>query len=215
MQSYKLNIRLLFMALLAMLTLLPATGTEAARKTNSQVARSIFNRTYNMVFGPDGCSLNYSVNIIGLYKTKGSIYLKGKKAYFKEARYEGWRDGRYYWSVDKKKKEIELRGNNEHSSDKYASKFTWSLDDFDYVATQTDEDYIITLTAHKKVKGVKKARVYIDKRTRAPKSVKVKVMFFWCTVHINNFHAGISDERVFNFPRNRFPGYELKDMRGK
>ena len=46
--------------------------------TNEQQARQIFDKAYNQVFGPQGSTLHYDVNIIGIYKTNGTI-----KIYFK------------------------------------------------------------------------------------------------------------------------------------
>jgi len=60
---------------------------------------------------------------------------------------------------------------------------------------------------------VKHAKIVIDKRTRAPKSLKVKVLFFWTTVKIDNFHSGINDESIFLFPRQQFANYTTTDKR--
>lgn len=75
-----------------------------ANANNAQEARKMFDRTWKMVFGPEGCSLNYSVNIIGIYKTQGSIAIKGKKQHFVEKRYCAWNNGKKLYSVDLKKK---------------------------------------------------------------------------------------------------------------
>lgn len=202
------------LVLLLLLLLLPvATMAAGKKKTNSQQAREIFDRSYNLVFGPQGSTLAYSVNIMSLYKTAGTIAIKGKKSCFTEQRYLGWRDEKNYWMVDKKKKEVELHNVKSPKSDKYASKVTYSLSDFNYSLSQDKQNYIITLNARKDVKGVKHAKVYIDKQTRAPRQVKVKVMFFWANVKISNFRVGIPNESIFTFPRQRFKNYKFTDKR--
>ena len=44
---------------------------------NARQAREMFDKVYQKTFGPQGSKLSYSVNIIGLYKTSGTIWLKG------------------------------------------------------------------------------------------------------------------------------------------
>lgn len=145
----------------------PCTG-----KFEHRQARQIFDKTYNMVFGPQGCNLTYSVNIIGVYKTQGTIWMKGKKQKFVESRYSAWSDGKDFHRVDKKKKTIEIHNPNSAKRDKYASKFKFMPDNYTYHITAKGNDFIITLDAKKGVDGVKHAKVVIDKRTREPKSLE-------------------------------------------
>ena len=50
---------------------------DATPKSGSQTATELFNKVYNLVFGPQGSALSYKVKIIGLYKTEGNIVYKG------------------------------------------------------------------------------------------------------------------------------------------
>ena len=43
-------------------------------------ARRIMQDAYDQVFGPQGCSLKYDVNLVGIYKTAGTIWYKEKKS---------------------------------------------------------------------------------------------------------------------------------------
>lgn len=139
--------------------------------------------------------------------------MKGKKQKFVESRYSAWSDGKDFHRVDKKKKTIEIHNPNSAKRDKYASKFKFVPDNYTYHITAKGNDFIITLDAKKGVDGVKHAKVVIDKRTREPKSLKVKVMLFWCTVNISHFHSGINDESIFTFPLQDFKGYKVIDKR--
>jgi hypothetical protein len=60
----------------------PLTLLSDDLSPNEKQARSIFDRTYQMVFGPQGSTLSYSVNIIGIFKTNGTIWYKGTKSKF-------------------------------------------------------------------------------------------------------------------------------------
>ena len=61
---------------------------------NAKQARQMFEKTYEMVFGEQGCTLHYDVNLIGLYKTSGIIWYKGQKSKFIEKRYGVFKVGK-------------------------------------------------------------------------------------------------------------------------
>ena len=200
------------MLITIVLSLNTATAQENA---NTRQARQIFDKTYNMVFGPQGCTMSYAVNIVGIYKTEGTIWYKGKKQKFIEKRFSAWCDGKDLYRVDKKKNTIEIHNPNSPNRDKYASKFKFVPDNYVYHISSSGNDFIITLDAKKGVDGVKHAKCVIDKTTRAPKSIKVKVMFFWANIKVDNFHSGITDETIFTFPRRQFSSYKLIDRRNE
>ena len=67
------------MRLLYIITLLLTLTTHClaeTKKTSQDDARELFDKAYNQVFGPEGSSFSYAVNIIGLYKTQGNAIYK-------------------------------------------------------------------------------------------------------------------------------------------
>ena len=50
------------------------------------------------------------------------------------------------------------------------------------------------------VDGVKEARVTLDRQTRDPKFVRIKVAFLWAKIYITNFKSGNISDDVFVFP---------------
>jgi len=199
--------------IIMLILLTMSVSINAQENSNTRQARQIFDKTYNMVFGPQGCNLSYAVNIVGVYKTEGTIWMKGNKQKFIEPRFSAWSDGKDFYRVDKKKNTIEIHNPHSAKRDKYASKFKFVADNYIYHITAKGNDFIITLDAKKGVDGVKHAKCVIDKRTREPKSLKIKVMLFWCTVKISHFHSGINDESIFRFPSQDYKGYEVIDKR--
>ena len=198
------------------LLLLTVLGAGAAKKTtNAEEARKVFDKVYNMVFGPEGCSLNYDVNIIKLYKTKGTIWYKGKKQRFSDEKADVWNDGKTAYMVFRKKKTIEIHDANSDKKDKYSGKFKFTPDDFDYSMERSGEDIIITMKQRKNAKGtVKEAKAYIDAKTFAPKHLKVRVAFIWANIWISNFKAGGITDNIFVFPRSRYGSdYKYIDKR--
>ena len=81
--------KIVLMVLVALHSLVVCSQETA----NEKQARRIFNQAYNQVFGDQGASLHYDVNIVGIYKTKGDITFKGKKQKFVDERVNTWNDG--------------------------------------------------------------------------------------------------------------------------
>ena len=81
-------------------------SVQAEDTPNSRQARRIFNSAYQKVFGEQGATLYYDVNIIGIYKTNGTIWYKGKKSKFIDEKYIAWNDDVTYYRLERKKKRI-------------------------------------------------------------------------------------------------------------
>ncbi|MBR0165734.1 MAG: hypothetical protein IJQ13_02485, partial [Prevotella sp.] len=142
---------LMFMSLLMVLCSVQAEDTP-----NSRQARRIFNSAYQKVFGEQGASLYYDVNIIGIYKTNGMIWYKGKKSKFEDAKMNSWNDGVTVYTIKKKKKkEVEIHSAKNNKSDKYSSKFKFEPENFDYSISEQSEGLMLTLKAKKGKKGIK------------------------------------------------------------
>jgi hypothetical protein len=188
-------------------------GTVSSKDSNSQQARQLFDQTYDMVFGDQGCTLHYDVNIIGIYKTAGTIWYKGKKSKFVESRHSSWNNGMYDFRVDHKKKTVSLFHANSTKKDKYAGKFTFNRDDYNYSMEDSNEGLVINLDARRSVKGIKHAKAIIDKKTHAPKSLKLKVLWFWTTVRISQFKSGGISDDEFKFPASQFKTFQFYDKR--
>lgn len=198
---------------LMLLCMVFAVGLHAQETPNARQARRMFDEAYQKVYGPQGSRLTYSVNIIGLYKTQGTIWTKGKKSKYVEDRYMAWVNAATYTRVDRKKKTVTIFDVNDTSRDKYASKFTFLPDNYTYHIANDKRGYVITLKAKKGVKGIKEAAVLLDHHTRFPLSIRVKVGFFHTTVKISNFKTGDIADQTFVFPQRQYSDYEIIDNR--
>ncbi len=196
--------------LLFLLMLLPALSLSAAddeeRETpNSRQARRILNTAYERVFGPEGSTLHYKVNIIGLYKTEGTIWFKGKKQRFIDERVDTWNNGTTAYMAFRKKKTIEIHHAASDKKDKYSGRFKFSLEDFTYHVSKDPQGLLLTMKRKKGAKGtIREVRALVAERTYAPISLRIKVAFFWTTIKISDFRAGDIADSFFEFPRNRF-----------
>ncbi len=195
--------------ILCIVALMTVYSINAQETPNSRQARKMFNQTYQMVFGPQGSMLQYNVNIIGIYKTQGRIWYKGKKSKFVEPRIDAWNDGVKYTRVDKKKKTVSVYDANDPKRDKYANKFKFNPENYTYSIADSKEGYLITLKAKKNVKGISEATALIDKITRYPKSVKIRLGIFSTTIKISNFKTGGISDDIFVFPAQQYKSYKV------
>lgn len=190
---------------LFLFSLLLALGASAQASSNSVEARRTFERAYNLVFGPQGCSLHYDVNLVGVYKTEGTIWYKGRKNKFIDGRVDSWCDGQTMYTVYRKKKVIEINDPLSDKRDKYSSKFKFTLDDFDYSMENIKSGTLITLKQRRGAHGtVKHAKVLLDSRTLAPKLLKIKVALFWANIRVTDFRSGNIADNIFVFPREHY-----------
>lgn len=195
------------MAAMLLLIFLPISAKAASNATE---ARNLFNKAWKMYTSPNGVSLSYSVNIIGLYKTAGTIWVKGNKQHYQEKRYLGWSDAIHFYKVDTKKKTVDFHNPKSPNRDKYLSKFTFSPNDYNYSLTIEKESYVVNLDAKDDVKSsIKHAKLVLNRHTNYPTAMKIKVAFFWTTVKISNLHPGISNDNIFVYPKAKFKGYKF------
>lgn len=190
--------------------------TNAQEETpNARQARRIFNTAYERVFGPQGASLHYKVNIIGIYKTEGTISFKEKKQRFTDERVDTWNDGVTAYMAYRKKRTVEIHKANSDKKDKYSGRFKFSLDDFDYSVAKDPEGLMLTLKQKKKAKGtIKEVKALVEQGSYAPKRLRIKVAFIWTTVQISDFKSGGISDNLFVFPHEKFKeGWKFVDKR--
>ena len=200
--------------IIAILIILTNLLSARAQETpNAQQARRMFNETYQMVYGAGGSQLHYKVNILGIYKTEGTIWTKGKKSRFIDERYIAWNDDVTYYRLERKKNRVVIYDAHSDERDKYATKFKFEPDNYTYSIKDAQEGYYITLKAKKGVKGIKEARCLLDKKTHYPINVRIKVGVFHTTIKISQFKTGGISDNTFVFPREKYPDYKYIDKR--
>ncbi|MCR5130041.1 MAG: hypothetical protein K6C10_01095 [Prevotella sp.] len=184
-----------------------------ANTKNAVQARQVFNKAFDLVFGQQGCSLRYDINLIGLYKTNGNIWLKGLKSKFVEGRYLAWNDGTNYFLVDNKKKTVTAHKTESDKKDKYSSNFKFSPEDYNYSIENTQKGYLITLKLKQGRKGMKLIKALVSKKDYSPINLRIKVAFFWAHIDIDNFKSGNINDAIFKFPMKQYIGYKYIDKR--
>ena len=188
-------------------------SVQAQDNANSRQARRIFNNAYQQVFGEQGATLHYDVNITGIYKTRGTIWYKGKKSKFDEARMTSWNDGKYVYTFKKKKREVELHTAKNNKSDKYSQKFKFEPENYNYSIAVADDGLLVTLKLIKGRKGMKEIHALLERKTYHPISVRIKIAFIWTTIKISDFQSGGITDEMLRFPKEQFKDYKIVDKR--
>jgi len=208
-----MKIKIIFLVMLMLSTLCNA---QAEDTPNAIQARRIFNIAYQQVFGEQGATLHYDVNIIGIYKTNGTIWYKGKRSKFVDAKMDSWNDGTTVYTVKKKKrknKEVEVYHAKNNKSDKYSQKFKFVPDNFEYSISEHSEGLLLTLKGKKGTKGIKEVQALVKRKTYEPIRLRIKVAFVWTTIKISNFQSGGITDEMLRFPREKYKDYKFVDKR--
>lgn len=203
------KMRLLLFALFAIATM----QAQEKETPNAKQARRLFMEIYNKVYGEEGATLHYKVNIIGIYKTEGTIWMKQKKSKFIDEKYIAWNDDVTYYRLERKKNTVTIYNAHSDERDKYATKFKFDPNNYTYSIKDDKKGLAITLHAKKGVKGIKEARVMLDKKNHYPTSIRIKLGIFHTTIKISNFKVGDISDKLFNFPREQYNNCEFVDKR--
>ena len=199
--------------LMVLMLLTVLCSVHAEETPNSRQARRIFNQAYQQVFGEQGATLHYDVNITGIYKTNGTIWYKGKKSKFQDSKMRSWNDGRLVLTVKKKKKEVEVHSAKNNKSDKYSQKFKFEPDNYDYSVAEDPEGLMLTLKAKKGKKCMKEIHALVERQTYHPIRLRIKVAFIWTTIKISDFKSGGITDEMLRFPKEQFKDYNYVDKR--
>ena len=202
------------MMLISVLASVKAQG-DSEMSANERQAKRIFNRAYQQVFGEQGATLRYDVNITGIYKTYGTIWYKGKKSRFEDAKMNSWNDGTTVYTIKKKKKkkEVEIHETKNNKSDKYSSKFKFVPENFNYSIANDEEGLMLTLKAKKGAKGIKEVQALVKRQSYEPIRVRIKIAFIWTTIKISNFKSGGITDEMLRFPVEKYKDYKFVDKR--
>ena len=199
--------------LVVMLLISVLNSVVADETPNERQAKRVFNQAYQQVFGEQGATLRYDVNITGIYKTYGQIWYKGKKSKFVDAKMNSWNDGTTVYTIKKKKNEVEIHSAKNNKSDKYSGKFKFVPENFDYSIANHDDGLMLTLKAKKGKKGLKEIHALVKRQTYEPISVRIKIAFIWTTIKISQFKSGGITDEMLRFPKEKYADYKYVDKR--
>lgn len=206
----------IILLIISLVLIIPASFADSKSNVNSKEAKELFDKVYNKVFGKEGSSLTYSVNIIGIYKTNGDIVYKGNKVHYAEERYLAWEDGVTAYMVDKKKKIVNVFRFDDEKKDEQLAKFKYNVEDYDISYTHDKTYYYISAKVrNSKFFGIREVVAKVNMKTLAPVSLTIKLALIKTTVKITNFKSGGIKDSEFVFPRKQFADYKFVDKRNE
>ena len=201
----------LFVLMFLCLNILPASAQDTP---NSRQAKRVFNTAWNHIFGPDGVTFHYKIDILHLYKEEGTSWNKGDMA---RSEYKGskmWNDGTVKHIVREKKGYVEIHDPKVNKADEKLQMFKFEPGSYEYYIAKDPEGLKVTLLAKPGVKvKMKKIIALLEPNTYYPKRLRIKVSIFWCTITFSNFQAGNISDDVFVFPKEKYKNYQFKDLR--
>ena len=201
--------------ILALLLMLSFLGMQAQENANSRQARKMFEEVLYKITGPQGSTMHYNVNIASIYKTEGTIWYKGKKSRYLSKNSKAWNDGVSAYVIKNNKKEVEIYDADSPKQSRFGDTFKLDPENYTYHIAADPKGYLLTLKSKKGVKGMKELRALIDKSTRNPIQLRIKVAFVWAYVDVSNFKSGGIPDDLFTFPRGQYKDYEMIDRRGE
>lgn len=190
-------------------------SVQAQENANTRQARKMFDEVYEKVFGQQGASLHYKVNVANLFKTEGTIWYKGKKSKYQSKSSKSWNDGVTAYVVKDDKQRVEIYKGDDSKQSRFGDDFKFEPDNYTYHIASDPKGYLLTLNVKKGMKGMKEIKALLDKKTRDPLQLRIKVAFIWANVDISNFKSGGITDAMFTFPRAQYKDYKFVDKRGE
>lgn len=189
--------------------------TSMAQDTpNARQARRVFNTAWNHFFGPEGVTFHYKIDILHLYKEEGTSWNKGDKARSEYKNSKMWNDGTTKYIAREKKGYVEIHDPKVNKADEKLQMFKFDADSYEYFIANDPEGLKVTLLAKRGAKvKMKKIIALLEPGTYYPKRLRIKVSIFWCTITFSNFKAGGLSDDVFEFPKEKYKNFKIKDLR--
>ena len=189
--------------------------TASAQDTpNARQAKRVFNTAWNHIYGKEGVTFHYKIDILHVYKEEGTSWNKGDKA---KSEYKGskmWYNGDVKYILREKKGIVEIHDPKVNKKDQKLQMFKFEPDSYNYSIAKDPDGLLVTLEAKPGAKvKMKKIVALLNQGNYYPKKLRIKVSIFWATITFSDFQAGNIDDSVFEFPKEKYSNYKIVDER--
>lgn len=200
--------------LLICLIILSHLTAFAQDNANSRQAKRVFNTAWNHIYGKEGVRFHYKIDILHLYKEEGTSWNKGDKAKSEYKDSKMWNDGNVKYILREKKGIVEIHDPKVNKKNDKLQMFKFDPDSYNYSIAKDPEGLQVTLEAKPGAKvKMKKIIALLTPGNYYPKKLRIKVSIFWATITFSDFQAGNIDDRIFIFPKEKYPNYKIIDER--
>jgi hypothetical protein len=189
--------------------------TVSAQDTpNARQARRVFTTAWNHIYGPEGVTFSYKINILGLYKEEGTSWNKDGKSRSEHKNTIVIDNGTLKHIVRPNKKIIELHDPKVNKADEKLQMFKFDPDSYYYSIAKDPEGLLVTLEAKPEANvKMKKVIALLTPGTYYPKRLRIKVSIFWANITFTNFQTGNIDDDFFAFHKEKYKDYKVVDLR--
>ena len=181
--------------------------------TQAQTARTILDRTANVVGNKSGATANFSMT--GKYgNSSGTIAIKGNRFCATTPQAIIWYDGKTQWAYNRQADEVNVSTPTEAQQQSmnpyqfitlYKSGFTLS-------SKTVGGQYQVHMVAQNASRSIKELYVLIN-RSYQPTQVRMRTDKGWTTINISNFKAKALSDSAFRFNAKDYPTAEVIDLR--
>ena len=199
--------------ILGLALLLSILSVQAQENANARQARKMFDEVYEKVFGQQGASLHYKVNVANLFKTEGTIWYKGKKSKYQSKSSKSWNDGVTAYVVKDDKQRVEIYKGDDPKQSRYGDDFKFEPDNYTYHIASDPKGYMLTLNVKKGKKGMKEIHALVGRKDYHPIRLRIKIAFIWTTIMVSDFKSGGITDDMLRFPSEKYKSYKFVDKR--
>lgn len=189
-------------------------ATMIALSVSAESAKSVLDKTANMLNSKGGVTANYSLNIDGR-NLNGTISVKGRKFFITSPITTTWFDGKTQWTYVKDNQEVNVSNPNEEQLqmiNPYNFVYLYRKG-YKYTMTTKNGTHTIHLTATDKKKGIQEMYVTLNAKTYVPSQIKMKQKNKWVTINVSKFAKANLADGIFKFKASDFPKAEIIDLR--
>ncbi len=187
-------------------------GTTPLLST-AQTARQVLDRAAAVVTAKQGAKASFTIKGTQL-NTTGTIAIKGRKFQATTPQATVWFDGKTQWTYVNKNDEVNITtpsAQQVNAINPYTFIYIYK-DGYASSLVSGKANYEVHLTTTKQ-KAISEMYLLIDKKSYAPKQIRMKQKNGWTTIDISNFKQTALADGIFRFNTKDFPTAEVIDLR--
>lgn len=180
-----------------------------------QTAKTVLDKTAAVISNKSGVTASFTISSKQYGNSSGTISVKGKKFYADTSAGIVWFDGKTQWTYVKDNDEVNVNTPTQddlQAINPYNFIYMYKQG---YAATMSTngQNYVVTLKATTKNKGVQEMQVTINKQTYVPSQVRMLQNKQWMTITVKNFKKANLADGLFRFNPKAYPNAEIIDLR--
>ena len=181
----------------------------------AQTAKQVLDKTATVVSNKSGVTASFTISSKQYGNSSGTISVKGKKFYANTSAGIVWFDGKTQWTYVKDNDEVNVNTPTQEDLQAINPYNFIYMYKQGYAATMTanGQNFVVTLKATAKNKGVQEMQITINKQSYVPSQVRMLQNKHWTTISVTNFKKANLSDGLFRFNRKAYPNAEIIDLR--